>query len=232
MAAEGDLPHDPEICSAFVAYEDWLRDNHALDFDDLVRVCLRRLRSDPVLLARWRDRCRVMLVDEVQDVDRTQLEMALTLAGDDPNVFLVGDDDQTIYAWRLADVRRVLELASALPGLSRVDLVTNYRCPRPVVQRAVKLVERNQERFAKTIQPGPIAAGDLFLCPDPGDDLARARRLLTTWFKSGAGVHAVLSRTNAELAPFAAVAAGARHPVSRRGGRPGPGRRCGQRQRR
>ncbi|HUR16837.1 MAG TPA: ATP-dependent helicase [Candidatus Limnocylindrales bacterium] len=206
VAAQGELPNDPAICSAFVAYEDWLKNNGALDFDDLVRLCLRRLRADPVLLARWRERCRVMLVDEVQDVDRTQLELALLLAGEQPNVFLVGDDDQTIYAWRLADVRRVLELAGALSGLRRVDLVTNYRCPRPVVQRAVRLVERNQERFAKMIQAGPSAAGDLVLCPDPGDDVARARRLLTTWFKSGTGGHAVLSRTNAELAPFAAVA--------------------------
>ena len=142
----------------------------------------------------------------MQDVDRTQLELALLLTGENRNIFLVGDDDQTIYAWRLADVRRVLDLAAALPGLKRVDLVTNYRCPRAVVERAVRLIETNHERFAKAIQAAPAAAGQLVLAPDPGDDLARARRLLTDWLPAAEGRHAVLARTNAELAPFAAVA--------------------------
>ena len=115
-------------------------------------------------------------------------------------------NNQTIYAWRLADVRRVLDLAASLPGLRRVDLVTNYRCPRAVVQRAVRLVERNGERFAKTIRAGPSAEGELILAPDPGDDVARARRLLTHWLPAAPGRHAVLARTNAELAPFAAIA--------------------------
>ena len=67
-------------------------------------------------------------------------------------MFFVGDDDQSIYGWRLADVRRVLSLADALPGLRRVDLVVNYRCPATVVDRAVRLVEHNRERFAKSIR--------------------------------------------------------------------------------
>ncbi len=87
-----------------------------------------------------------------------QLELAVLLAGERRDIFLVGDDDQTIYAWRLADVRRVFDLAAALPGLRRIDLVTNYRCPRPVVERAVRLIERNGERFVKTIQAGPSAS--------------------------------------------------------------------------
>ncbi len=100
----------------------------------------------------------------------------------------------------------MLDLAASLPGLRRVDLVTNYRCPRPVVERSVRLIEANRERFAKKIQAGPAAAGALFLVPDSGDDLARARRLLQEWVGHAPGVHAVLARTNAELAPYAAVA--------------------------
>ncbi len=115
-------------------------------------------------------------------------------------------DDQTIYAWRLADVRRVLGLAASLPGLRRVDLVTNYRCPRPVVDRAVRLIEVNRERFVKTIRARPSAEGQLFLVPDAGDEVARARRLLHEWAGHAPGVHAVLARTNAELSPYAAVA--------------------------
>jgi len=195
-----------DMVSAFIAYERWLADNDALDFDDLVRRALTLFRTDPATLAEWRERCATLLVDEVQDVDRSQLELAVLLAGEGRNVFLVGDDDQTIYAWRLADVRRVLDLAASLPGLRRVDLVTNYRCPRQVVERAVRLIEGNRERFAKTIRAAPAASGELLLGPDAGDEVARARRLLRHWLPAAAGVHAVLARTNAELAPYAAVA--------------------------
>jgi len=97
---------DAELLRAFVAYEQWLGDNDALDFDDLVRRALTVLCEDEPLLGRWRDRCETLLVDEVQDVDRSQLDLALLLAGERRDIFLVGDDDQTIYAWRLADVKR------------------------------------------------------------------------------------------------------------------------------
>ena len=206
FARSAKSPIEPDIAGAFVAYERWLAANQALDFDDLVRRALALLRSDVDLLRSWQARCATLLVDEVQDVDRSQLELAVLLAGERRNVFLVGDDDQTIYAWRLADVRRVLDLAASLPGLRRVDLVTNYRCPRPVVERAVRLIERNGERFAKTIRAGPGAAGSLLLLPDSGDELARARRLLAEWYGRQEGGYAVLARTNAELAPYAAVA--------------------------
>src|SRR3954452_20201831 len=195
-----------DVLRAYVDYERWLAEHDSLDFDDLVRRALQLLGSDAALAARWRDRCSTLLVDEVQDVDRSQLELALLLTGETRDIFLVGDDDQTIYAWRLADVRRVLDLAAALPGLRRIDLVTNYRCPRPVVERAVRLIATNRERFVKTIHAGPAADGRLLLAPDPGDELARARRLLDRWLVEEPGIHAVLARANSELGPFAAVA--------------------------
>ena len=202
--ARGD-PAGP-IVRAFLRYESALAARGGLDFDDLVRRAISALESDPGLLSRWRRRCSELLVDEVQDVDRSQLRLALLLAAPDNRIFLVGDDDQTIYAWRLADVRRVLDLAALLPGLRRVDLVTNYRCPPVVVERSVRLVEHNRERFAKRIRAGPASTGRLFLLPDPGDDVARARRLLAEWPAPPGQTRAVLARTNAELAPYAAVA--------------------------
>jgi DNA helicase II / ATP-dependent DNA helicase PcrA len=207
-AAEGapdPLSSDPAILRAFVRYEAALAERGGLDHDDLLVRALRALETDDALLGRWRRHCSELLVDEVQDVDRSQLRLALLLAAPENRVFLVGDDDQTIYAWRLADVRRVLGLAAALPGLRRTDLVVNYRCPAAVVERAVRLVERNRERFAKSISARPSAGGSLYLLPDPGDDVARARRLLRNWPVDGAS-RAVLARTNAELAPYAAVA--------------------------
>ncbi len=205
-AAEGRGEPAGPVVQAFLRYESALGERGALDFDDLVRRALVALTADAVLLARWRRRCAQLLVDEVQDVDRSQLRLALLLAAPANHVFLVGDDDQTIYAWRLADVRRVLGLAASLPGLRRVDLVTNYRCPPAVVARAVRLVEHNRERFAKTIRAGPSATGRLYLAPDPADDVARARRLFREWHVPDGETRAILARTNAELAPYAAVA--------------------------
>ena len=109
--------------------------------------------------------------------------------------------DQSIYGWRLADVRRVLALATALPGLRRIDLETNYRCPPPVVERAVRLIECNRERFAKRIQPGPRAEGRLILAPDARDEALRSEGVLATWPTGDGSTRAILARTNAELRP-------------------------------
>jgi superfamily I DNA/RNA helicase len=159
------------------------------------------------LLARWRAAAVHMLVDEAQDLDRSQLSLALLLAAPRNRVFLVGDDDQSIYGWRLADVRRVLGLAAQLPGLRRVDLEVNYRCPAVVLERAVRLVEVNRERFVKRIRPGPMAAGRLVLAPDAGEETERVRRVLAAWPADDGddATRAFLARTNRELLPAAAV---------------------------
>jgi superfamily I DNA/RNA helicase len=199
----GDPAAGP-VARAFVAYERAVAASGGLDFDDLIVRSLRLLRADGAALARWRERCRDLLVDEAQDLDRSQLDLALLLAAPADRVFLVGDDDQTIYGWRLADVRRVLGLAAALPGLRRVDLTVNYRCPGAVVGRAVRLIEVNQERFAKAIRPRAPAPGTLVLAPDAADDVLRLDRAIASWPDDGAS-RAILTRTNRELLPALVV---------------------------
>src|SRR5262245_51403639 len=203
-----DVAKDPDpgpTASAFVDYERAVAATGGLDFDDLVLRAIEVLNRDASLLERWRERCSELLVDEVQDVDRAQLRLALLLAAPRNRIFLVGDDDQSIYGWRLADVRRVLGLAALLPGLRRVDLEVNHRCPPPVVERAVRLVECNRERFAKRIRAGTRARGTLVLAPDGGEETVRLRRVLKTWPDDGS-TRAVLARTNRELLPAVAVA--------------------------
>jgi DNA helicase-2/ATP-dependent DNA helicase PcrA len=203
-----EVATDPDpgpVVRAFLAYETALRDSGGLDFDDLVGRALRLLEADTQLLRAWRERCSNLLVDETQDVDRSQLRLALLLAAPANCIFLVGDDDQTIYGWRLADVRRVLGLSASLPGVRRIDLTVNYRCPPAVVERAVRLVSRNEERFEKTISAGPVAAGRLILARDASDDWVRLERAIRSWPDDG-GTRAILARTNAELLPAATVA--------------------------
>jgi superfamily I DNA/RNA helicase len=202
-----DVAADPDAgptARAFVAYERAVAATGGLDFDDLVARSLRLVESSPAVLARWRARCGHLLVDEAQDLDRAQLRLALLLAAPTNRVFFVGDDDQSIYGWRLADVRRVLSLADSLPGLRRVDLVVNYRCPPTVVGRAVRLVEHNRERFAKTIRAGPAASGGIVLARDSSDETVRIGRVVDSWPDDGA-TRAILARTNSELLPAIAV---------------------------
>ena len=208
-----DVALDPApgpIARAFLAYEAELASEGGLDFDDLVARSLRLLETRPEILARWRDRCAHLLVDEAQDLDRAQLRLAILIANPANRIFLVGDDDQSIYGWRLADVRRVLALADSLEGLRRVDLVVNYRCPATVVRRAVRLVEHNAERFVKTIEPRADAPGPIVLAADSADDSVRVGRLLETWFPAATNepgqTEAILTRTNRELLPAIAEA--------------------------
>jgi superfamily I DNA/RNA helicase len=210
-----DIDGDPEagpVARTYAAYEAEIRRRGGLDFDDLVARTLRLLQDRPEVLAQWRGRCRHLLVDESQDLDRAQLRLALLLAAPANQIFLVGDDDQSIYGWRLADVRRLLGLADeSLPGLLRVDLETNYRCPAPVLARAVRLVEHNVERFAKVIRAGPNATGRLILAPTAADDIDRAASVLCSW-PEDPGTRAVLARTNRELLPVVGAAIRLRMP--------------------
>jgi superfamily I DNA/RNA helicase len=198
-----DVAADPEpgpTARTFLEYEAALRAVGSIDFDDFVAEAVRLLATDDETLGRWRDRCRDLLVDEAQDLDRAQLRLGLLLAAPANRIFLVGDDDQSIYGWRLADVRRILGLAADLPGLRRVDLEVNYRCPRPVVERAVRLVALNRERFPKRIAARRPAPGRLILAPDGRDEAVRVERAMASWPSDG-GTQAVLARTNRELLP-------------------------------
>ena len=148
---EGRAPPRPDLVEEYAAA---LRLRAALDFDDLVADAAALLERDPALRIRWQSRFTHLCVDEFQDVDAAQLRLVRLLAAPENNLFVVGDDDQTIYAWRLADVRRILGFGSLYPAARRVQLATNYRCPPEVVTVSRRLIEHNRERFAKRIVAG------------------------------------------------------------------------------
>ena len=147
-----EVAADPDagpMAQAFVAYEAGLAERGGLDFDDLVRGALDALEQDQRLLARWRQRCGHLLVDEVQDVDRSQLRFALLLAAPDNRIFLVGDDDQSIYGWRLADVKSYVR---RMPGRRiRSRRVTTAARTAPARRRANTSRRRMWPQFRRTI---------------------------------------------------------------------------------
>jgi superfamily I DNA/RNA helicase len=215
---EGRPP--PEEARPIVdAYQALLTTRHALDFDDLVMHAGELLSRDPRLRLRWQQRFEHVCVDEFQDVDAGQLQLVRLLAAPQDNLFVVGDDDQTIYAWRLADVRRILDFSHDYPTARRVQLATNYRCPAGVVAASRRLIDLNRERFAKRIDPAPGAPwpdASLLAFPTSNHDWAdRLARLASAEASSG-GRACFLARTRSELAPvsLALLRAGLRHASS------------------
>lgn len=212
---EGREP--PDVArDALEAYEDLLRARGLLDFDDLVVGAADRLERDARLRLRWQSRFTHVCVDEFQDVDAAQLRLVRLLAAPEDNLFVVGDDDQTIYAWRLADVRRILRFASDYPSARRVMLATNYRCPAAVVAASARLVAVNRERFVKPIRPAPGLPVDprvIEAWPSGQADWPdEAARLAAASVRHGRQL-CFLARTRGELLPvfLALVRAGVPH---------------------
>ena len=212
-------PPPSDAASAVRGFQALMDVRGLIDFDDLVVGAVAALEDDPHLRNRWQARFSNLCVDEFQDVDAAQLRLVRLLAAPQDNLFVVGDDDQTIYAWRLADVRRILRFSADYPTARRVMLATNYRCPRPVVEASARLVATNRERFDKPIRapesapasPAAIGAWDL---SDPEWPAGMARFAAS---EDGAGRSCCfLTRTRSELTPvmLALVRAGVRHAAA------------------
>lgn len=215
---EGREP-PPDARPVLEAYGDLLRIRGAVDFDDLVVRACELLQTDARLRLRWQSRFLHVCVDEFQDVDAAQLRLVRLLAAPEDNLFVVGDDDQTIYAWRLADVRRILRFSVDYPDARRVMLATNYRCPPSVVAASARMVAVNHERFAKPIRSQGGAPQDATSIsawnttrPDSADAMAR---LAAVEDAAGRSL-CFLSRTRGELTPILVVLtrAGVRHTTA------------------
>jgi DNA helicase-2/ATP-dependent DNA helicase PcrA len=211
-------PPPPEAAATVDAFAALLAIRGQLDFDDLVVGAVAALEADQQLRARWQGRFSHLCVDEFQDVDAAQLRLIQLVAAPEDNLFVVGDDDQTIYAWRLADVRRILSFESLYPGTRRVQLATNYRCPAPVVTASRRLIEVNQERFAKRIRPAPNAPEVDAVAAYPTTAPDWPDRLATVAAREAEGGRTIcfLARTRAEAGPMllALTRAGLPHTTS------------------
>jgi DNA helicase II / ATP-dependent DNA helicase PcrA len=145
-------PDGATLALIYELYERQLAEAHVHDFDDLVLAAVRALREDGDRRRRWQGRFSQVLVDEYQDIEPAQELLVRILAAPQDGFFCVGDEDQTLYGWRRASVRRIIELELAYPGLQRISLAHNYRCPRDVVEASRQLIEHNEIRFPKPIQ--------------------------------------------------------------------------------
>lgn len=136
----------------FRMYEETMRKKRLIDFDDMLVYCYELLSQRPDILAGWQARFRYILVDEFQDINKLQFDIVKLLAKPEDNLFVVGDDDQSIYRFRGAKPEIMLGFEKVYPQAKRVLLDVNYRSQSSIVESAVRLIDHNEERFAKKIQ--------------------------------------------------------------------------------
>jgi DNA helicase-2/ATP-dependent DNA helicase PcrA len=136
-----------------------LRQANAVTFDDLLTLPVELLTRHPQVLAHYRDRFRHVLIDEYQDTNKAQYRLATLMAGGVGNLMVVGDDDQSIYAWRGADIRNILDFERDFPGATVVRLEENYRSTPEILAVANAAISPNTERRGKTLRT-TRASGD------------------------------------------------------------------------
>ena len=148
------------LAAVFEDYEKTLRNSNALDFDDLLLEAVRLLKHDDATRQTWNRRLSHMMVDEYQDTNRSQYELMRLLTEEQRNVCVVGDEDQSIYSWRGADIRNILDFERDYPNARVIRLEQNYRSTKNILAAASRVVENNKERKGKKLWTD-AAAGDL-----------------------------------------------------------------------
>ena len=132
-------------------YRKELRKANALDFDDLLLETVRLLKAVPAVRDNYNRRYQYVLIDEYQDTNRPQYEFMRLLAGSDHNICAVGDEDQSIYSWRGADIRNILEFEKDFPEAKIIRLEQNYRSTQNILQAASAVVANNLKRKGKNL---------------------------------------------------------------------------------
>jgi DNA helicase-2/ATP-dependent DNA helicase PcrA len=144
-------PNSERIAHIYQSYKAELKKNNALDFDDLLLEAVRLLKVSIEVRGRYQHRYRYLLVDEYQDTNRPQYELMKLLAGERKNVCAVGDEDQSIYSWRGADIRNILEFEKDFPNAHIIRLEQNYRSTQIILEAAGAVVANNLRRKGKKL---------------------------------------------------------------------------------
>ncbi len=222
-----DIPNrsyaDEILRRVYESYEETLRRSGGLDFDDLIMKLVELYSTDTEALEKWRDRFRHVLVDEYQDTNRAQYALVNLLAGEHRNVAVVGDDDQSIYRFRGADIRNILDFRKDYPDAHVVHLEQNYRSSQAILDAAYSVIRSNPERAPKRLWT-ERAGGEKVIATQAyneveeaefvADEIERLRKVE----KRGYSDFAVLYRTNAQSRAFEDVLARRRIPYRLVGG--------------
>jgi DNA helicase-2/ATP-dependent DNA helicase PcrA len=194
----------------YAQYEERLARIGNVDFGDLIKKPVEILRKEPEVARRFRERFAAIMVDEYQDANVAQFELLKELCGPDTYVCVVGDDDQSIYRFRGAEVKNILEFPDRFPGTEIIRLERNYRSTAPILSAASSVVEHNKDRLGKTLKAerGDGKLPVLAFLPDQDEEAAFCAALIENSVKNKKGMAAnwsdwaVLYRTNAQSLGF------------------------------
>jgi DNA helicase II / ATP-dependent DNA helicase PcrA len=156
-------PKMSRLAVVYERYEERLRQANALDFDDLLLESVRLLYHDAETRKRYNERLRYLLIDEYQDTNRSQYELVRLLTQTHQNVCVVGDEDQSIYGWRGADIRNILDFERDYPNAKVIRLEQNYRSTKNILEAASAVVANNKERKGKWLWTDSGAGEKIFL---------------------------------------------------------------------
>src|SRR6202046_4051774 len=207
----GDTPEDlykrasnkesEAVATLFEQYEKALHSANALDFDDLLLEAVRLLRHDDPTREAWNRRLSYVMIDEYQDTNRTQYDLMRLLSERHGNVCVVGDEDQSIYSWRGADIRNILDFDRDFPNAKTIRLEQNYRSTKNILAAAGAVVENNKARKGKTLWT-EAAAGEkigLYAGYDAGNEALFIADSIEKHVVANPTEHvAVLYRTNSQ----------------------------------
>jgi DNA helicase-2/ATP-dependent DNA helicase PcrA len=201
-AASSDSIADQTFASVAERYARALESARAVDFDDLLLRTVKLLTGNPAVRERFQRRFQYLLVDEYQDTNRAQYEIVRLLTGDGGNVTVVGDEDQSIYSWRGANISNILDFESDFPGARVLRLEENYRSSQAILDVASSLVAHNRRRIGKLLR-AVRPAGEAVRLHHAADEFEEAQwvveRIATQASRGRVGV---LYRMNAQSRLF------------------------------
>jgi DNA helicase-2/ATP-dependent DNA helicase PcrA len=199
--AQAEHPQYKKIAAIYQTYQDYLVENNLVDFDDLLMLTHELLAMDEELRTSTSERYRYIMVDEYQDTNELQLQLLKKLCDTHTNLCVVGDDDQSIYGWRGANIRNILEFSNMFDNTKVVKLEHNYRSTEEILKAANLLIQHNRNRLGKTLvsTKGKGKPVEIFQSSDENEESDKIARAIKQLIDSGvpAGEIAVLYRINA-----------------------------------
>ncbi|HKW26212.1 MAG TPA: UvrD-helicase domain-containing protein, partial [Terriglobales bacterium] len=202
-------PKTERVAHIYEIYRQELRKANALDFDDLLLEAVRLLKAVPEVREKYNRRFQYILVDEYQDTNRPQYELMRLLAGTRHNVCAVGDEDQSIYSWRGADIRNILEFEKDFPDAKIIRLEQNYRSTQNILQAASAVVANNVRRKGKNLWTSRQGGGKVgyYEAPDGENEALFVADHISRYLRESASQSeearaAVLYRTNSQSRLF------------------------------
>ena len=151
FAAQASDFYEQKVADVYALYQEKLRENNAVDFDDLLFLAVRLLQEKEDVREKYQSRFQYILVDEYQDTNHAQYALTKILAARWRNICVVGDADQSIYAWRGADIRNIIDFTRDYPDAASIKLEQNYRSTKTILHAANAVIDNNESRPKKTL---------------------------------------------------------------------------------